>query len=38
MAGGHVDMVHTNINGVEQGMFIRSTAAAHPVLLYLPTV
>ena len=35
MAGSLVDKVHTNINGVEQGMFIRSTDAAHPVLLYL---
>jgi pimeloyl-ACP methyl ester carboxylesterase len=35
MAGSLAEKVHTSINGVEQGMFIRSTDAAHPVLLYL---
>ncbi len=35
MAGSHVEKVRTTINGMEQGMFIRSTDAAHPVLLYL---
>ncbi|MFN8468375.1 MAG: alpha/beta hydrolase [Caldilineaceae bacterium] len=35
MAASLVEKLHTSINGVEQGMFIRSTDAAHPVLLYL---
>ena len=35
MAGSLVEKVHASINGVEQGMFIRSRDAAHPVLLYL---
>lgn len=35
MAGCDVEKVHVSINGVEQGMFIRSRDAAHPVLLYL---
>ena len=35
MAGSLVEKVHASINGVKQGMFIRSRDAAHPVLLYL---
>lgn len=35
MAGGLGEKVYTSINGVKQGMFIRSTDDAHPVLLYL---
>jgi pimeloyl-ACP methyl ester carboxylesterase len=35
MSGSRVEKIHTSINGVMQGMFIRSTDAAHPVLLYL---
>ncbi len=35
MAPSLVEKIHTSINGVEQGMFIRSRDTAHPVLLYL---
>lgn len=35
MAASLAEKTHTNINGVKQGMFIRSKDAAHPVLLYL---
>ncbi len=35
MAGSLVEKVRTKINGVEQGMFIRTTDVGHPVLLYL---
>ncbi len=33
--GSISEKIHLNINGVEQGMFIKSKNAAHPVLLYL---
>ncbi len=29
------EKIHVTINGVEQGMFIKSRNAAHPVLLYV---
>lgn len=35
MVGSLVEKVQTSVNGAEQGMFIRSTDTAHPVLLYL---
>lgn len=35
LAGCISEKVFVNINGVEQGMFIRSKDATHPVLLYL---
>jgi len=35
IAGSISEKVFVNINGVDQGMFIKSKAAAHPVLLYL---
>jgi pimeloyl-ACP methyl ester carboxylesterase len=35
LAGSLSEKVFVNINGVEQGMFIRSKDATHPVLLYL---
>jgi len=35
LAGSISEKVFVNINGVEQGMFIRSKDATHPVLLYL---
>ncbi len=35
MAGCRVEKVRTSINGMKQGMFIRSSDAARPVLLYL---
>ncbi len=35
LAGSISEKVFVNINGVEQGMFIMSKDAAHPVLLYL---
>lgn len=35
MAGSLCEKVYASINGVEQGMFIRTTDAARPVLLYL---
>jgi pimeloyl-ACP methyl ester carboxylesterase len=33
--GSISEKIHLNINGVEQGMFIKSRNSAHPVLLYL---
>ena len=35
LAGSISEKVFVNINGVEQGMFIKSRDPAHPVLLYL---
>jgi len=35
LAGSISEKIHVNINGVEQGMFIQSKDATHPVLLYL---
>jgi pimeloyl-ACP methyl ester carboxylesterase len=35
LAGSISEKVRININGVEQGMFIKSKDATHPVLLYL---
>jgi pimeloyl-ACP methyl ester carboxylesterase len=35
LAGSISEKVFVNINGVEQGMFIQSKDATHPVLLYL---
>ena len=35
MAGSISEKIHININGVEQGMFIKSKDMTHPVLLYL---
>ena len=35
LAGSISEKVFVNINGVEQGMFIMSKDATHPVLLYL---
>jgi pimeloyl-ACP methyl ester carboxylesterase len=35
LAGSISEKIHININGVEQGMFIKSKDATHPVLLYL---
>jgi pimeloyl-ACP methyl ester carboxylesterase len=35
LAGSISEKIHVNINGLEQGMFIKSKNATHPVLLYL---
>jgi pimeloyl-ACP methyl ester carboxylesterase len=35
LAGGISEKIHVNINGVEQGMFIKSKNSTNPVLLYL---
>ncbi len=35
LVGSISEKIHVNINGLEQGMFIKSKNAAHPVLLYL---
>jgi pimeloyl-ACP methyl ester carboxylesterase len=35
LAGSISEKIHVNINGLEQGMFIKSRNATHPVLLYL---
>jgi len=35
LAGSISEKVFVNINGAEQGMFIKSKDATHPVLLYL---
>lgn len=35
LAGSISEKIHVNINGVEQGMFIKSKDITHPVLLYL---
>jgi pimeloyl-ACP methyl ester carboxylesterase len=35
LAGGISEKIHVNINGVEQGMFIKSKDKANPVLLFL---
>lgn len=35
MVGSISEKIHVNINGVEQGMIIKSKDATHPVLLYL---
>ncbi len=35
LAGSISEKIHVNINGVEQGMFIKSKDAKNPVLLYL---
>jgi len=35
LAGSISEKIHVNINGVEQGMFIRGKVATNPVLLYL---
>ncbi|PKO14567.1 MAG: alpha/beta hydrolase [Chloroflexi bacterium HGW-Chloroflexi-10] len=35
LAGSISEKIYININGVQQGMFIKSKDAAHPVLLYL---
>ncbi|MHB1459042.1 MAG: alpha/beta fold hydrolase [Armatimonadota bacterium] len=35
LAGSISEKIYININGVEQGMFIKSKDATHPVLLYL---
>ena len=35
LAGSLSEKIYVDINGVEQGMFIKSKNAAHPVLLYL---
>ena len=35
LAGSISEKVFININGVEQGMFIKSKDVSHPVLLYL---
>ncbi len=35
LAGSISEKIRVNINGVEQGMFIKSKDATHPVLLYL---
>jgi pimeloyl-ACP methyl ester carboxylesterase len=35
LANSIAEKIHVNINGVEQGMFIKSKDATHPVLLYL---
>ncbi|NHQ60093.1 alpha/beta hydrolase [Chlorobium sp. BLA1] len=35
LAGSVSEKIHININGVEQGMFIKSKNREHPVLLYL---
>jgi hypothetical protein len=35
LAGSLSEKIHVNINGVEQGMFIKSKDTANPVLLLL---
>jgi pimeloyl-ACP methyl ester carboxylesterase len=35
LEGSISEKIHVNINGVEQGMFIKSKDASHPILLYL---
>ena len=35
LPGSISEKIHVNINGLEQGMFIKSKDATHPVLLYL---
>jgi pimeloyl-ACP methyl ester carboxylesterase len=35
LAGSISEKIHVNINGLAQGMFIKSKDATHPVLLYL---
>ena len=35
LVGSISEKIHVNIDGVEQGMFIKSKDATHPVLLYL---
>ena len=35
LAGSLSEKIHVNINGVQQGMFIKSKDTTHPVLLYL---
>jgi pimeloyl-ACP methyl ester carboxylesterase len=35
LAASISEKIHVNINGVEQGMFIKSKDVSHPVLLYL---
>jgi len=35
LAGSLSEKIHVDINGVEQGMFIKSKDTAHPALLYL---
>jgi pimeloyl-ACP methyl ester carboxylesterase len=35
LLGSISEKIHVNINGVEQGMFIKSTDSTNPVLLYL---
>ena len=35
LPGSISEKIHININGVEQGMFIKSMDSTHPVLLYL---
>ncbi len=35
LPGSISEKIHININGVEQGMFIKSRDSANPVLLYL---
>ncbi len=35
LAGSISEKIHVRINGIEQGMFIKSKDATHPVLLYL---
>jgi pimeloyl-ACP methyl ester carboxylesterase len=35
LAGSISEKIHVNINGLEQGMFVKSKNATHPVLLYL---
>jgi pimeloyl-ACP methyl ester carboxylesterase len=35
LVGSISEKIHVNINGLEQGMFIKSKDATHPVLLYL---
>ena len=34
LAGSISEKIHVNINGMEQGMFIKSKNATNPVLLY----
>ena len=35
LAGSISEKIHVNLNGVEQGMFIKSKDSTNPVLLYL---
>ena len=35
LTGSISEKIHININGLDQGMFIKSKDATHPVLLYL---